>query len=119
MRPRHVLTILILTVPACARLKPQPTLPAAPPAATAGCTHIPPRPKPGKPPKPPASDFPQILQPGYWSWDSFTYSWVPPRWKIVVGGDKPVWKDSAWLRDKGACVWVPAHWVIPPVQLNR
>jgi hypothetical protein len=95
------------------------TLPASPPPPTAGCPHIPAPPAPGKLPKPPASDFPQVLQPGYWRWDSYNYSWAPPKWVIVVGRGKPVWVPSGWKRDNGACDWQPGHWLQPLLPANH
>jgi len=119
MRSRAAFIALALALPGCALFKPPPKLIVPPAAKTAGCPHIP-KPLPAdKPPKPPASDFPQILQPGAWTWGGLNYEWLPQHWVILQSTKKPVWNAGNWRLDTGACVWVPAHWSVPPVQIKQ
>jgi hypothetical protein len=76
-----------------------PTLPA-PPTAPA--------------PVPPVSGFPQILQPGHWSWTGHDYSWTPPVWLTLLARGRPVWQPEHWTLTGNACVWHEAKYTYVP-----
>jgi hypothetical protein len=98
---------------ACAvPLSPQSPPPAiALPVATA-CPHVPPPAETARPVAP-RSGFPQVLQPGYWSWSGHDYAWVPARWLTLLSHGKPLWQAEYWSAEGGACVWHEAHFVYP------
>jgi len=77
------------------------------------CPHIPPPPKGAASlPAAPSSGFRQILRPGHWDWSDGQYSWVPAQWMTLLAPGRPLWRDSAWRPNQGACVWQPAHFVV-------
>jgi len=59
------------------------------------------------------SGFPQVLQPGYWSWTGHDYTRIAPRWLTLLARAKPLWQAGYWSANGGACVWNEAHFVRP------
>jgi hypothetical protein len=77
------------------------------------CPHVPP-PAETAPPVAPRSGFPQVLQPGYWSWSGHDYAWVKARWLTLLAHRRPLWQAEYWSAEAGACVWHEAHFVYLP-----